>query len=234
MNDNVAYELNAAEHLGTIAPELETILGPKFGAKAAKYLSELREVPSVEDIRNAGFGEKEAKKISALISLGTRGILHCGTGFVVNKTEAAVHALGDLKHQPVEHFRCLALNSSHEVLARYDAAIGTVNRCIINPSEVFVPAMQARAVAIIVAHNHPGGSTDPSKEDIGITKNLIEVGQVIGIKVLDSLVVSRNGYKSIIDRCRLTDRIRTALSKARAEIESTPTNRRESGTKRST
>ena len=197
MNDNVVYELNAAaEHPGTIAPELETIFGEEIGSKAAKYLSELKEVPSVEDIRKAGFRERYAKQIHALISLGTRGILHCGTGFVVNKSEAAVHALGDLKYQPVEHFRCIALNSSHEVIARYDAAIGTVSRCMVDPSEVFGPAMQARAVSLIVAHNHPGGSTSPSNEDLDVTKRLIEVGQIVGIKLLDSLVVSRNGYVS--------------------------------------
>lgn len=207
MNDNAVYELNAAaEHLGTIAPELETIFGTELGAKTAKYLSELREVPAMEDIRNAGFGEKEAEKISALISLGTKGILHCGTGFVVNKSAAAVHALGDLKYLPVEHFRCIALNSSHEVIARYDAAIGTVSRCMVDPSEVFGPAMQARAVSLIVAHNHPGGSTKPSKEDLEVTKRLIEVGRIVGVKLLDSLVVARNGYESIIDRCAETDK----------------------------
>ena len=207
MNDNAVYEPNAAaEHLGTIAPELETIFGTELGAKTAKYLSELREVPAMEDIRAAGFGEKEAEKISALISLGTRGILHCGTGFVVNKSEAAVHALGDLKYLPVEHFRCIALNSSHEVIARYDAAIGTVSRCMVDPSEVFGPAMQARAVSLIVAHNHPGGSTKPSKEDLEVTKRLIEVGRIVGVKLLDSLVVARNGYESIIDRCEETDK----------------------------
>ena len=117
MKGNVVYELNSAsERPGTITPELETVFGKRLGAKTAKYLSKLREVPSVEDIRGAGFGEEDAKRISALISIGTKGILHCGMGFVVNKSEAAVHALGDLKDQPIEHFRCLALNSSHEVI----------------------------------------------------------------------------------------------------------------------
>jgi DNA repair proteins len=206
LKGNVVYELNSAsERPGTITPELETVFGKRLGAKTAKYLSNLREVPSVEDIRGAGFGEEDAKRISALISIGTKGILHCGTGFVVNKSEAAVHALGDLKDQPIEHFRCLALNSSHEVIEKYDAAVGTVNRCLVNPSQVFAPAMINGAVSIIVAHNHPGGSTTPSQEDIDVTKNLIEVGQVVGIKVLDSLVVSRNGYESIFDHCNETN-----------------------------
>lgn len=201
MNANVVYELNAVcERLGTIQPELEEVLGSRLGAKASKFLSELRAVPSMEDIRNAGFNDRDSKKIFALVSIGTKGVLHCGTGFIVDSTNAAAHALGDLKYQEVEHFRCLALNSAHEVIAKYDAAVGTVNRCMVAPSQVFAPAMVNGAVSIIVAHNHPGGSTKPSKEDIAVTRNLVTVGEAMGIKVLDSLVVSRSGYESIIER----------------------------------
>lgn len=199
MNSSVVYELNAVcERPGTIKRELETVFGKRLGAKISKYLSELREVPSKTDIVEAGFSEKDAEKISALVSLGTKGILHCGTGFIIKNTEAAAHALGDLKYQEVEHFRCLALNSAHEVIAKYDAAVGSVNRCMVTPAQVFAPAMNSGAVSIIVAHNHPGGSTKPSADDISVTRNLVAVGKAMGINVLDSLVVSRNGYESII------------------------------------
>jgi DNA repair protein RadC len=70
---------------------------------------------------------------------------------------------------------------------------------------VFKSAILANAVAIIVCHNHPSGELVPSDEDIKLTKQLIEAGELLGIKVLDHLIVSNQGYKSLRDYHKFSD-----------------------------
>ena len=78
-------------------------------------------------------------------------------------------------------------------------AIGIVNRSLVHPREVFRRAITDNAAAIIVAHNHPSGSLEPSDEDHEVTRRLVEAGQLLGISVLDHLVISREGYFSFLE-----------------------------------
>ena len=69
-----------------------------------------------------------------------------------------------------------------------------------HPREVFSDAIVDRAASIILVHNHPSGDTEPSQEDIAITKRLVEAGELLGIKVHDHVIVSKNGYTSMKER----------------------------------
>lgn len=79
----------------------------------------------------------------------------------------------------------------------FEISHGTVNMSVLTPREVFQKALLANAVSIILLHNHPSGDCTPSKEDINVTKRLMEAGDIIGVNVLDHLVIGRPGYFSL-------------------------------------
>jgi DNA repair protein RadC len=95
-----------------------------------------------------------------------------------------------------EHFIVITLNGTHEPITLSLVFIGLVNRTIIHPREVFSRAIQDGSVAVIVAHNHPSGQLKPSEQDLDVTRNLSEAGEIIGIHLLDHLIFNKKGYFS--------------------------------------
>lgn len=98
-----------------------------------------------------------------------------------------------------EFFVCFYLDSRNKVIAREIISIGTLNSSLVHPREVFKSAIVRSANSIILAHNHPSGSLEPSDEDLKVTKILKECGELLGINLLDHVIVTEKGYKSIID-----------------------------------
>jgi DNA repair protein RadC len=95
-----------------------------------------------------------------------------------------------------EYFLVLTLDGSHSVISSSIVTIGLVNRTIVHPREVFKHAISDNASAIIVCHNHPSGCLDPSDEDLKITKKLEGAGNIIGIRLLDHVIISKTDYYS--------------------------------------
>jgi DNA repair protein RadC len=95
-----------------------------------------------------------------------------------------------------EHFIGLYLNGAHEVIAYSIIATGTANACPVHPREIFQSAILSGAVSILVAHNHPSGSVEPSSADRSVTHNLKEAGELLNIKMLDHLIVTDTGHYS--------------------------------------
>jgi len=105
-----------------------------------------------------------------------------------------------LRTESREHFVVLLLNARHECLAVEIVSIGSLNASIVHPREVFKPAVLASAASIIVAHNHPSGDPEPSEEDLSITRRLVQVGELLGIGLLDHLVIAERGAVSLRER----------------------------------
>ncbi len=102
---------------------------------------------------------------------------------------------------PRESFFVFHLNNNHEIISFETVSIGTINQTLVHPREVFRAAIAIGASAIIIGHNHPSGKAVPSREDIRVTKNLVEAGEILGIPVVDHLVVRRTGFYSFkLDR----------------------------------
>lgn len=99
-----------------------------------------------------------------------------------------------------EHFVVLLLNARHECMAVEVVSIGSLNATIVHPREVFRPAMLAAAASIVCVHNHPSGDPEPSEEDITITRRLAQVGELLGIGLLDHVVVALRGAVSLRER----------------------------------
>ncbi len=95
-----------------------------------------------------------------------------------------------------EYFLCISLNGANEVIDTRVVTIGLLNQSQIHPREVFADVLQDRAAAVIFAHNHPSGALQPSDDDLNTHRRLTEAGKLLGIKVLDHLIVSRNKYFS--------------------------------------
>jgi DNA repair protein RadC len=95
-----------------------------------------------------------------------------------------------------EHFIVITLNGAHEPISVSVAFIGLVNKIIVHPREVFGRAIQDMASTVIVCHNHPSGNLAPSEQDLEITRNLSEAGEIVGIPLIDHLIFDKKGYFS--------------------------------------
>jgi len=109
-------------------------------------------------------------------------------------------ALENIKFKDVEHFVCVTLNGCHKIIGVYVVSQGLVNRTLVHPREVFRPAIADNATAVIIAHNHPSGSLEPSADDKDVTRRMKQAGDIIGIKVLDHIIVAPSiGYFSFLE-----------------------------------
>ncbi len=97
-----------------------------------------------------------------------------------------------------EHFVVFHLDSSHEVVSYTVAHVGTANLCPVHPRETFRAAILSGACAIVVAHNHPSQCLKPSEEDGRLTRKIREAGELLGIRVLDSVIVTDDDYRSVL------------------------------------
>lgn len=102
-----------------------------------------------------------------------------------------------LREQKKEMFIELCLDTKNQVIKEDIISIGSLNANIVHPREVFKTALTESAAHIIVAHNHPSGDPAPSKEDIEITKKLVETGKIMGIEVLDHIIIGDGRHFSM-------------------------------------
>jgi DNA repair protein RadC len=102
--------------------------------------------------------------------------------------------LRSLRH---EEFHVIILNTRHRVLSTERVSQGILDASLVHPREVFAPALQARASAIILVHNHPSGDPEPSPEDRRVTRQMSEAGNVLGIRVLDHVILGDPGWSTV-------------------------------------
>lgn len=157
-------------------------------------------IPKLKKIK--GVGEVKAIELIATIELGKRIFLTksgkdntrmCNPKEIWNMTKYLFYG----KKQ--ECFYCLYLNNKQELIERKLLFMGTINRSIVHPREVFKEAYLVSASNIICMHNHPSGDVTPSKEDLYFTKNLVEIGKMQGIPIIDHIIVSDDSYYSFYE-----------------------------------
>lgn len=140
----------------------------------------------------------KATQIVASLELGRRFFeKKNGHAPVVRTAKDVYDYLVDMRSLPKEHLRGLYLNSHYKVIHDEVVSIGTIDANIIHPREVFRPALEYGAVAVILAHNHPSGNPKPSEADIQITKQIVEAGNIMGIKVLDHVIICNDKFVSV-------------------------------------
>lgn len=99
-----------------------------------------------------------------------------------------------------EHFVVVCLDTKNQPTAINICHVGSLNASIVHPREVFKPAILSNAASVIVGHNHPSQNPTPSREDIEVTKRLVEAGKLIGIDVLDHLIVCEENFVSLKEK----------------------------------
>lgn len=101
---------------------------------------------------------------------------------------------------PEEYLYMVCLNTKLEMISIFELSHGTVNSSVVGVREMFQKALLANAVSVILIHNHPSGDSTPSREDVEITKRMVEAGRIIGVEVLDHIIVGRPYYSSLKDK----------------------------------
>jgi DNA repair protein RadC len=152
--------------------------------------------------RQAGIGDARAAVLKAAVELGRRvtGARPERGRRLAAAAEVWTHYRARLAHATVEEFWVLGLDVRHRLQFEACVARGCLTGVEVHPREVFRPLIRAGAAACIVAHNHPSGDPTPSRDDLLLTARLREVGELVGIPVLDHVIVATNGYVSIAER----------------------------------
>ena len=118
---------------------------------------------------------------------------------LIRSPKDVVKQCSDFKGLAKEIFKVFLLDSKNAIISSEIISIGTLNQSIVHPREIFKLAIIKSANSIVLAHNHPSGSVEPSQEDIEVTRQLRKAGELLGIKVLDHVIVSGklDNYTSI-------------------------------------
>ena len=144
-----------------------------------------------------GIGEAKGCLILAVLEYARR--LTGGPGIKVTNPETVQKVLFNYADRNSEFFFALTLNGAHELIGRHIVSTGNLNRVYVEPRDVFAEAVKENSAAIIVAHNHPSGSLEPSGEDKAMTERLRKVSRLLNIPLLDHIIFSRKGYFSFLE-----------------------------------
>lgn len=167
----------------------------EYGAKALGSETDPKKLAEVLDIPLG-----KACQVVASFEIGRRFYAQRGDKPVHVRNARQAHLyLRDIAHSNKEQLRGLYLNSRYEVIHDEVISVGTLTSNLVHAREVFQPAVQHGAIAIIIAHNHPSGNVTPTEADIAVTQQLLQAGQILGIDLLDHLVITPTRYISIME-----------------------------------
>ncbi len=162
-------------------------------------LKNLTQASVAELTQTKGIGIAKATQIIAAFELGNR-LETSEKPFQekIKSPEDVIRAVAKkLKGKKKEHFLVLSLDTRNHVIDSQIISIGSLDASIVHPREVFKEAISACAASVIFVHNHPSGDPEPSEEDIKLTKRLIDVGEILGIEVLDHIIICDSNYLSM-------------------------------------
>ncbi|HEY6295890.1 MAG TPA: JAB domain-containing protein [Streptosporangiaceae bacterium] len=188
-----------------VAADDRSLLHDLLGPAAAALVSTI----SMDDLLEAdpgrlaelGLRRTARRRLLAGAELARRYQPACAPPTSVTSPRSVVHYLASLRRAATEVLGVLALDARQAALGGLvRVAEGSVSHVTAEPREVFSPALERRASAIVLAHNHPSGNPEPSLEDVEFTRAMCDAGVVLGIQVLDHLVVSRRAYVSLRER----------------------------------
>lgn len=149
---------------------------------------EVRDIP--------GMGPAKTCEVIALFELGRRYLIPPDRPIIAS-AEDAFAQLGYLRDKKQECIAVITLDGASRLIDNTIIFQGTLDQSLVHPREIFAKAIEDRAASIILAHNHPSGNLEASADDKRITHSLMEAGELLGIKVLDHLIVTKHGYCNI-------------------------------------
>ena len=170
--------------------------------KQIENINNLKDINLESLIKIKGIGKAKACEILAAIELGKRlnqKIDNLNQIKVYSSSSIYEYYQAKLGDKLQEYFYCVYLDTKNHIIKDKLLFIGTINESLIHPREIFKEAYLLSASSIICVHNHPSGNINPSNNDIIMTKQLIEVGKILGIKVLDHIIIGKDNYFSFND-----------------------------------
>jgi DNA repair protein RadC len=147
-----------------------------------------------------GVGPAKATTLTAAFQLGARfhEVLQTNENPVISGPESIANAYGErMRLMRKEVCKVILLNRAHRAYRDMNISIGSISASIVHPREVFKPAIDHLASAIILMHNHPSGELKASRQDIEITKIIYKAGEILDIPLLDHIIIGHSGYLSL-------------------------------------
>ena len=171
-------------------------------------LDVLRDIRPQELMQIPGIGPAKATTIVAAVELGKRTFqFRPNERIQIDNPATAAAALSqDLMWQDIEKFAVLMLNVKNCLIATKIITIGTATETLVHPREVFREIVRQGATKLIIAHNHPTGSLEPSPEDIYLTEQLLKGSECLDIPLLDHLILGNGEHQSLRQTTDLWDR----------------------------
>ena len=186
---------------------LSILLRTGTGKKSVKDVSlDILKEYKINDLKDVSFnslkmikgvGEVKAITIISAIEFGKRV---CSTSYLVNQIKCGddVYNLvkDDMENLLQEKFMVVFLDTKNNVIDKKVIFVGTVNNSSVTPRDVFREGVKLNSARMILIHNHPAGSVNPSYEDVYLTNEFIKLGRMMGISVIDHLIIGKNNYYS--------------------------------------
>ena len=165
-------------------------------------IEDLRHITLSELISIKGIGISKASSLLAAIELGIRiskKVTSLHNVIFKSVNDVFEYFKEEIGYNTQESFYTVYLDSKNMIIETKELFKGTLNHSMVHPREIFKEAYLTSSASIILIHNHPSGNVLPSKEDILLTKRIIDIGNVMGIKVMDHIIVSSNSYYSFYE-----------------------------------
>ena len=176
--------------MGTARVDVRTISKQVAGLlrkhRESLTLDHLLEVP--------GMGLAKASQILSAFELARRHLLK--ETVKITAAQDVLPLLADIRKKQQEYFICISLNGANEVIEKRVVTIGLLDKSPVHPREVFADVISDRAASVIFAHNHPSGDEQPSESDRRIQEQLTQAGDILGLRILDHVIVTRKSYFS--------------------------------------
>ena len=168
-------------------------------APGREALSVLYDLTLEDLISIRGIGQVKAVKLLCLAELSRRLYREGARPSLVftSPDTVARYYMEQLRHERQETVLLLLLDNAMALIREETLSIGTVNAALVSPREIFIRAVRAGAVHIILLHNHPSGDPTPSREDIRVTRKILEAGEMLEIRLADHLVIGDRCYTSM-------------------------------------
>ena len=168
-------------------------------------LKEIEDASIAEFSELKGIGAAKIAQIKAAFELGKRLIANekrntSQQPCFKNSGQVYTYYMPKFYGLKKEKFLCTLLDTKNKVFKETTVSEGTLTSSLVHPREVFRYAIKEAAASVLFVHNHPSGDPSPSRDDIDITKRLIETGKIIGINVLDHIIIGDGRYLSLMEK----------------------------------
>ena len=144
-----------------------------------------------------GISASKADILIAAFVLARRALDKVGILPSISRPQDVLPVIADIKDKKKEHFVAVFLNARNQVVCREDVSVGSLNASLVHPREVFAAAVGSCAASVILAHNHPSADVTPSREDIDLTRRMMQAGEIMGIEVMDHIIVGAERFLSL-------------------------------------